>query len=253
MYFNCDTTTNYTSGSAFQQNLNLTLASRAANASLTGYYTTIIDQAGNAAYGLVQCRGYVSKRDCQACASTAATNIIQKCANQKKASIYNEDCSLQYSDGHFFSIADNIPRLIMWNLQNAIDPVVFNRQLGNLLRDLSSNASADSSRLAVGSTRYIDSLTMYAMVQCTKDIRADDCLSCLQEIISYIPQSTLDNKVGGRIFSLSCNFRYEIYSFFVLPSPTGSPPSPSFLQPDLTTPTKDSSSHGGNSTEFNLF
>ncbi|KAJ9176948.1 hypothetical protein P3X46_012207 [Hevea brasiliensis] len=139
-----------------------------------------------------------------------------------------------------FSLLD-IPRFYMFNLQNATDPTLFNSQLGNSLANLSPSAAADSSRLAFGSTRYMDSLSIYAMLQCTKDITGNDCLNCLQSILSYIPQLRINNKIVGRIFPLSCNFRYETYSFFQLTSPEAPPPpSPPIFQLNSTTTTEHS-------------
>lgn len=232
-YSYCNTSMNYTPGTAYQQNLKLTLTSLAVNASLTGYYTSTIGQTPNVAYGLIQCPGYVSKEDCQTCASTVATEIIQQCPNQKEASMCNENCSLQYSDRRFFSTADNVRRLCLFNLQEANDPVLFNSQLGNLLRNLSSNAAIDPSRLAVGSTSYTTFINIYGMVQCTRDLSGNDCLSCLQNISRYSPQCS-DKKVGARMTALSCNIRYEIYPFPPLSMLPLSPPS-LLLQPNSTT------------------
>ncbi|CAN1232288.1 Cysteine-rich receptor-like protein kinase 10 [Linum perenne] len=216
----CGTNGNYTSGSTYQQNLNLTLSSLVANVSLTGYYTTSNGEIPEAAYGLIQCRGYTTTRSCQTCADSLTTRITKLCPNQKEASIFDDDCTLQYADWNFFSTADVFPRVNMYSPNNATDPVTFYSHLNDLLENLSSVAADSASRLAFGGSKYSGSRYVYAMVQCTLDISGDDCLNCLHAIAIYIPSST-SNRDGGRLFALSCNLRFESYSFFQsLPPPS---------------------------------
>eukprot|EP00258_Populus_trichocarpa_P044966 XP_024460985.1 cysteine-rich receptor-like protein kinase 10 isoform X3 [Populus trichocarpa] len=154
----CDNSINYTSGSAYQQNLNLTLTSLAANASLTGYYISTVGQNPNLVYGLINCPGFISNEVCKTCANSVTTKIIQLCPNQMSASVCNENCSLQYSDSQFFSTADSAIRLSVFSSQNADDPFLFRSQLGSLLGNISNNAAAATSRLAVGRTSYTSSI-----------------------------------------------------------------------------------------------
>ncbi|KAM5580727.1 cysteine-rich receptor-like protein kinase 10 [Rosa sericea] len=239
-FLNCNGTVNYTSGSVYEHRLNLTLNSLVASASLTGFYMTNVGDTNDTVYGLVQCRGDLSKNDCNTCANTAATKIRQLCISQKEASIGYVNCSLQYSNRRFFSTFDSFPRLNLHNYKTAPDPVLYNRQLGNLVKNLSSKAASDPSRFAIGFTSYTDFIDIYGMAQCTQDLAENSCLICLQEIAFYIPQ---DGTVGVTLLSRSCNLRYEIYSFSVSPSrnqtpPAALPPSPLLLEPtSATTPT----------------
>lgn len=214
-YFsNCNTAANYTSGSVYEQNLNLTLTSLVANASQTGYYITSIGQNNDVVYGLVQCRGDLSKIDCQACANIAATEIRKFCFSQKEASVGYINCSLQYSERRFFSTFDSFPRLALYYNQTANDPVLFKSQVDNLVNNLSSNAASNPSKFAIGVTSYTDSKDLYGMTQCTQDLAENSCLTCLQQIASYVLP---DGFVGYTLISESCYLRYEIYSFFLSP------------------------------------
>ncbi|KAG6767531.1 hypothetical protein POTOM_028737 [Populus tomentosa] len=94
-------------------------------------------------------------------ANAVATKLIQRCPNQKVAFVFNESCLLQYSDLPFFSTADIAIRLVFLSPQNAEDPVLFRSQLGSLLGNISSNAAADTSRLADGRTSYTSSIDIY--------------------------------------------------------------------------------------------
>ncbi|CAN1232291.1 Cysteine-rich receptor-like protein kinase 6 [Linum perenne] len=216
----CGTNGNYTSGSTYQQNLNLTLSSLVANVSLTGYYTTSNGEIPEAAYGLIQCRAYLSRDGCQSCVDKVVSAAIRLCPYQRKVTRFSGECSLQYADWSFFAEADVFPRVNMYSPNNATDPVTFYSHLNDLLENLSSVAADSASRLAFGGSKYSGSRYVYAMVQCTLDISGDDCLNCLHAIAIYIPSST-SNRDGGRLFALSCNLRFESYSFFQsLPPPS---------------------------------
>ncbi|GLT68756.1 hypothetical protein SLA2020_409610 [Shorea laevis] len=216
---NCNSARNYTSGSVYEQNLNHTLTSLVANSSKSGFYITSVGQNHDAVYGLIQCIPEISNKDCKTCAKTAATEIRRRCFNQKEASILTNNCTLQYSDWRFFSTVNGDVRVSFHNLEDATDTVLFNRQMGNLVKNISSDAAASPSKFAVGITSYTDFLNIYAMVQCSRDLAENSCLTCLQGLISYIP-TCCDKKVGGRMLSMSCNLRYEIYPFFLSPSPS---------------------------------
>ncbi|KAJ4831696.1 hypothetical protein Tsubulata_033179 [Turnera subulata] len=261
LYAACDNSMNFTSGDAYQENLNTTLASLTGNASLTSYYTSTTGQNPDTAYGLIWCPAYISRETCQSCSKTAASNITQLCPNQREAIMCNENCTLRYSDTRFFSVADNVPRLCFYNRHNPTDQGHFNTQLGNLLRTLSTNAAVSPSRSAVGTVNYTDFATIYGMGECVNDLSESDCFNCLQSIIGYIPQCS-DKTVGSRIFSLSCLIRYEIYPFFTLPIPTAPPPaSPSPPQPkpnpfvtaNSSIPPDDAGEEGYNSMDSLMF
>ncbi|KAK9284928.1 hypothetical protein L1049_024109 [Liquidambar formosana] len=93
------------------------------------------------------------------------------------------------------------------------------KKLGNLVQNLSTDAGFSPSRFAVGVAKYTDIVNIYAMMQCTSDLAVSSCLSCLQVMTSHISISC-DGKFGCRIFSISCNLRFEIYSFFLSLPPT---------------------------------
>lgn len=253
---NCDNSMNYTSGSAYQQNLNLTLTS------LTSYgYVSTAGQNPDLVYGLVNCPGFLSVEECQTCAVSVAIQIIQLCPNQKTASVIDESCSLQYSDREFFSTADTVPRLDVFNGRNADDQDLFNNQLRSLLGNISVNAATDPSRLAVGRITYTSSISIYGMVQCIRNLTANECLRCLQSTSSYILQRS-DEAIGARVYTLSCNIRFEIYVFFPLSSlpppppspPPPPPPPPTSDQPNSTaTGTKDSTRNDGSFLGLTLY
>ncbi|KAF3443735.1 hypothetical protein FNV43_RR13425 [Rhamnella rubrinervis] len=237
----CYSSSNYTSGSAYERNLNFTLNSLVANASQNGFYISIIvGQNPDTVYGLFQCFGDFSAETCRNCANIAAKDIRQRCPTKKEASIGYERCVIKYSNRNFFSTANSNLRYNFCNKNNATDPVLFYRQLVNLLNNLSSNAESAPAKYALGTTNNTDNDT-YGLVQCTRELAEGSCLTCLREIISKIGICG-GGKLGAQLYSTSCYLRYEIYRFveaqpeLQLSPPEVSTPPPPLLEPNSTAP-----------------
>lgn len=237
----CNSGINFTSGSIFPVNLNLTLASLFANAPINGFATSSFGQDPNTVYGLLQCRAYVTKEECRTCAETSVRVIRQLCPNQKEASILSFDCSLKYSNHSFFSTADSALKIYIFNPANTSQPALFQSALGNLMLNLSSSAILSPSRLVNQSSAYMDSKTIYAMVQCTPTLEVSSCLNCLQDVIASM-SIACNVREGCRVSSLSCDLRYEMYPFSLTYSPTPAPSPPN----STTNSTSPSSSGNGN-------
>ncbi|KAF8395565.1 hypothetical protein HHK36_019515 [Tetracentron sinense] len=230
IYISCNTSSAYTSGTNYNSNLNLTLTSLAAKASLTGFYAATVGKHPDGVYGLVQCKGDISKEDCKTCASTSVTEIGRRCHNLKEAAIGYDNCWLWYSDKHVFSRVNDVRRAVLSSVQSVSDPVIFNGHLVDLMNNLSSKAASTSSRFTTGKSEFMD---IYSMVQCTRDLSENSCLRCLKEMIGYFPRCC-DGKEGGRVISLSCNVRYEKYSFFQSSSQSLPPPASVAASPLLS-------------------
>lgn len=228
---NCNTATNYTHGTPYEQNLNATLSFLVSNISLDGFSNVTVGQNPDVVYGLMQCRGYVSNQFCEACAKTAASKIRQRCPNKKEATLLDTNCTLQYSYQPLSSVINSNRMIELINIQNASDPSAFDQHVENLLQNLTSNAALSSSKLATGSSAYTNIQNIYAMAQCIRYSTQSSCSGCLQLMTSQIPFCCAGS-VGGRIISTGCNLRYEIYSFAVsLPPPSSPPPPPQIASP----------------------
>ena len=99
------------------------------------------------------------------------------------------------------------------------------------------NATADyavkdpSRRFGTGEAGFDETYPkIYSLAQCTPDMTAADCQSCLAGIIGRFTPQNFVGKPGGRVFGVRCNFRFETYSFFsgrpLLQLPGVSPPAP---------------------------
>ncbi|KAF6175740.1 hypothetical protein GIB67_038121 [Kingdonia uniflora] len=215
----CSNSANYTSGSQFKTNLDFLLSALLSNASKSGFYNTSIGNGLDTVFGLAQCRPDTSTEDCETCLNNFIVEIIKRCPNRKAATLREASCVLRYSNQRFFSRADVSPIVIYYNTKNASNVPLFSQLQGCLLNNLSQSAASEASKFKTGSIKYANCQPLYGMVECTKDLRCSACLSCLQQLITAIP----DGKSGGRIVAPSCTIRYELYIFFEISS--APPPS----------------------------
>jgi Salt stress response/antifungal len=89
-------------------------------------------------------------------------------------------------------------------------------------------------------TNYMANQTVYGLVQCTRDLIADECTNCVK---NYTATADCSDQLGAQIMGPNCYIRYELYSFDVASysessplSPTPSPPSTSPVLPALPPP-----------------
>lgn len=137
---------------------------------------------------------------------------------------------------------ESSPSPILYNTGNVTDATRFMDLLGKTLNDAATRASAGGSekKVAVAEASFTSLQKLYALAQCTPDLTASDCGTCLQFGIANLPQG----KQGGRLLTPSCNVRYEFYPFYnstVLQAPVSPPPAPSSPPPTPVTGPKGKS------------
>ncbi|KAF9589076.1 hypothetical protein IFM89_018807 [Coptis chinensis] len=161
---------------------------------------------------------------CESCVNNSAVEIIRRCPNRKVATLLYDYCTLRYSNTQSFSQVDSNPRAA-YNTADVSDADAnhYNRQLGNLLKNLSTTAVSEVTKFAVGSTDYTDFNDIYGLAMCTRDLSSTQCFSCLQNLIRWIP-SCCNNSVGAHLYTATCNTRFELYTFFQFSSPPPPPP-----------------------------
>ncbi|KAK7842558.1 cysteine-rich receptor-like protein kinase 25 [Quercus suber] len=215
----CSSTSNYTAGSPFENNLEDLFLSLSSNSSFTKFYKTSSGNDPDRVYGLYMCFNYVNGNDCHSCVSLATTDIVKLCPNSKEAFVGEELCQFRYSNQNFFGQLDVTGNIPKQNEENISEPQLFKGVVNNVLSNLAKKAAFDPNMYATQEEPFKDD-TIYALVQCGTDLSANQCNSCLQKAISDI-QTCCFFSVGARLFSRSCYLRYELYNFYqVLPSST---------------------------------
>ncbi|KAL6865246.1 hypothetical protein ACP4OV_016397 [Aristida adscensionis] len=245
-----DTSGNFTEGSAYQANIRRLAAALPSNASSSpSLFATGAAGAGTAAdavYALALCRGDTNASSCAACVATAFRDAQQLCALKKGATMYDDPCILRYADWDFLANAtDNRGQFVAWSFDNvsAAAAAAFDAASGRLVNATADLAAADTGRrFATGEMPFDEAYpNIYSLAQCTPDMAAADCRTCLGKIIRSITPTYFTGKHGGRVFGVRCNFRFETYLFYSgramlqLPGPPGAPPPAGNTTPPAVT------------------
>ncbi|KAK8940854.1 Cysteine-rich receptor-like protein kinase 2 [Platanthera zijinensis] len=196
--------------SLFLINLNSTIAdllSRISSADDGGVLSATADRARSPTpvYALAFCRGYLSRRDCLDCLSSAASRLRTCGAATGGRAIY-DGCTLRYENGPFFdqgTLPGNAPICA-----NGTAPTPgFAAATLSLLQDLCSATPKVASYFA-------DSVRdgVYAAAQCSPTVSETVCAVCLQvaygNIKGCLPSS------DGRAVDAGCFMRYSGEAFF---------------------------------------
>ncbi|KAL0012445.1 hypothetical protein SO802_007553 [Lithocarpus litseifolius] len=213
-YHNCSNTGNYTVTSPFQNNLNNILHSLSSNASISKFYNTSTGNDTDRVYGLYMCLDYATNEICHDCITTASHDMLKLCPSTTEAAVWEETCQLRYSKKSFFGILDVTGNIPLDNKMNNSQPEEFKSIVNVTLNTLAYQAAFNRSAnmYATGEAAFQDK-TIYALVQCTRDLSANDCNLCLQSATADILR-VYYYSVGARLLSRSCYLRYELYSFY---------------------------------------
>lgn len=212
----CSNHSRYADNSSFHHSLNNLFYSLSSNSSVSKFYNTYAGNNLDRVYGLYMCFGNTTIEVCNSCISTASQDILKHCPNRKEAIIWEEHCQLRYSNTNFFSTLDIIGNQAQRNSMNILEPErrrfkdALNITLSRAVKDAVYDPSPDM--YAAKKVRYLKSETLYAQVQCTGDLLANDCNTCLQIAINNA-SSCCNSSLGARIYSKSCYLRYEVYDF----------------------------------------
>ncbi|XP_054776916.1 cysteine-rich receptor-like protein kinase 44 [Prosopis cineraria] len=215
----CNDTTTYTPNSTFHRNINVLLSSLTSNASLdsSGSYNTVMGFGTlYAVNGFFLCRGDITMLTCQDCVAAAATDVISRCPNQTEAVIWYDVCTLRFTNT-FFRFGSVFPGMNLTDEKSvsSTDIIRFNQSLFGLLDDLDTRAanSETDKKFATGEVKVTSSMTVYGLVQCSKELTSEQCETCLQNAIGILP-SCCDGKQGARVLLSPCNVRYELFQFY---------------------------------------
>eukprot|EP01018_Ginkgo_biloba_P036402 Gb_35264 [translate_table: standard] len=215
----CNNGSTYSEDSKFASNLNRVLEELVNKTSNTRFNTSLYGQGPYKVYGLLECRGDTSPDECWSCSQEASTSIKAHCPNDIGGRVWLEMCFLRYENYNFFSRLD-AQSTVIFNPQIVTNPDAFRKAILTLLSNLAVKASEPANKgFATGKGAYSSSREVYGLVQCCRDISAQDCRSCLKSGVNILYQN-YSQKQGAESMSGSCTIRYEIYAFYNSMSPS---------------------------------
>ncbi|KAF7811125.1 cysteine-rich receptor-like protein kinase 15 [Senna tora] len=207
----------YTPNTPFHNNLKLLLESLSSNISTSGYYNTSIGEEQDKVYGQALCRGDINSKICEKCVEEASQDILNKCRSQD-AIIWYELCQVRYSFQMFISrmvYTGKFPEVDNQEKNVSKDPKRFSEVLMYLMNNLSYEAAFVPSKnmFASGEIEFSRKITIYGLVQCTRDISDTSCYNCLSSALGDL-SACCSHREGGIVLSRTCNVRFELSQFF---------------------------------------
>ncbi|XP_037437682.1 L-type lectin-domain containing receptor kinase IX.1-like [Triticum dicoccoides] len=234
----CSTDGNYSDGSQYHVNLDRLLSAiPMAAAKNSGFFNGMFGEAGDEVFGLFMCYAGDTDPECQDCLTRAPEGTMKLCPNSRRVHAVYRACTLRYSDESFFSVADlsitvlsaapyvQRPYQTRYDRDpyetsnngvplegNVVDMVGMSRTRSELIHRLMAKAGQAAERIAEGTQRFtdIDTQWMRAVVQCTRDLPARECTSCLSYYNDQLPR-LLRNNSGGAIKGYNCYLGYTIF------------------------------------------
>ncbi|QCE08404.1 serine/threonine-protein kinase PBS1 [Vigna unguiculata] len=253
-YTICYQSGDYDPNTTYQTNLNTVLSRLTSNTQIdNGFYNSSYGQDSDRVYATGLCRGDVSPHTCLTCLNHSTSLLLKYCPHQKEAVGGFDLCMLHYADDSIFGYQDSSFRFYFWWEANVTDWNQYSYVLNKLLFKLREKAaSADSfnrNKFAAGNATGPSSETIYAVVQCSTELTEAECNDCLGGAFSEISKYC-NNRIGGGIVKLSCNFRYMNSSFY---EPTAETlalqlPPQGFASPPSSSPTPYTTSNSSQST-----
>ncbi|XP_031128293.1 cysteine-rich repeat secretory protein 38-like [Ipomoea triloba] len=219
----------YTQNSIYHTNLNTVLSSLSSNLNQYGFSYVSMGDNPDRVSATALCRGDVEQDICHSCVEDACGNTVQSCPNQKEAFGGYDECMIHYSNVSTLGSWSRLPEIYMWNVENSSSPGQFIQELQKLLeglRDCAANGFP-LRKFAAGNTTGPALQTIYAAVQCSPDLSAQDCTDCLVSAFPDFPRcGPCSGKKGGRVVRPSCNFRFETDERFFNDTWIGCTPPP---------------------------
>ncbi|XP_028797755.1 cysteine-rich receptor-like protein kinase 2 [Neltuma alba] len=202
--------------SIFQGNLNATFQSMRTQISNQSehFATEQVVKGNNPAYGLFQCRNYLSIADCLSCFDFAADKIRRNCsAASNGAHITYDGCFLRYESSSFFDQSTDAGNNI-----NCGNETRNSTELASTVQQVLRNLEIATPRIngyfAATKTTVPNSngSNIYAFAQCVETLTQSGCDNCLNIALRNF-QICLPNS-NAKTFDFGCFMRYSTTSFF---------------------------------------
>ncbi|XP_058754101.1 cysteine-rich receptor-like protein kinase 26 [Vicia villosa] len=207
---------NYTADSEYDNNLQTLISSFYSHKEINyGFYKFSNGLDPNKANAIGMCSGDLKPNECLTYLSNSFADLREQCPNQKEAIMWGGSFTLWYSNRSIFRIVETKPTTILLSSSPVTDMDKYNDALNKLMTNLTDKAASGDSRRKYDADKYeyANFETIYGSVQCVPELSSQQCIDCLEAIISEIP-ICCNGTTGGRLLEPSCRLRYETYRFY---------------------------------------
>ncbi|CAA7018245.1 unnamed protein product [Microthlaspi erraticum] len=233
----------------YDLNRRLILSSLTSNVTThNGFFNSSFGQDPNQIFIIGMCIPGTKPDTCSDCIRDASDSLLQSCPNQTEAYTWPDTCMVRYTNSYFSGELVTEPSEVTVNNNTGGDIINYNITVFDIIgEDLMSRTVTPApgrghKYYAADVASLADLQTMYAMMQCTPDVRPGFCGLCLRDNLDDY-KSCCRDKPGGSIVRPTCFIRWDLRPFagafenITLPPP---PPPPS-----LTPPVRESANTTG--------
>ncbi|KAF2539718.1 hypothetical protein F2Q68_00019432 [Brassica cretica] len=180
---------NFTRTSSYRSNRDNLLSTLRDRSSLESYSNVTVGPSPNTVYGMFLCRGDINRTSCSNCIYAATLSVAETCNSHKGASIFYDECIVQYSNVSFFTLVEDAPAIRRYSASSSLGSSdFFNQTLPGkiyelILRAFSSSLSSPIPYFAEDRehvTQLEGSYDLKALVQCSLDLDPRNCTECLR-------------------------------------------------------------------------
>ncbi|WOG97448.1 hypothetical protein DCAR_0416788 [Daucus carota subsp. sativus] len=163
-------------------------------------------------YGMVQCRNYLSSRDCVACFD-AAVSLIRNCSAANGARVIYDGCFLRYESNSFYDQTTLPGNVGLCGNRTVSQSANFDTAVDGLLGDLQIATPKITGFFATSTRQIAGSVgAVYAVAQCAETLTKTGCLDCLTVASNNL--KTCPPEADGRAVDAGCFLRYSDTTFF---------------------------------------
>ncbi|KAL0694052.1 hypothetical protein Bca4012_061232 [Brassica carinata] len=177
---------NFTRTSSYRSNRDTLLSTLRDRSSLESYSNVTVGPSPNTVYGMFFCRGDISRTSCSNCVHAATLNVAETCNSHKGASIFYDECVVQYSNVSFFTLVEDAPAIRRYSPSRSLGSSdFFNQTLPGKIYELILRAASSSQVPYFAEdqehvTQLEGSYDLEALVQCSPDLDTRNCTVCLR-------------------------------------------------------------------------
>ncbi|EYU27841.1 hypothetical protein ABFS82_13G119700 [Erythranthe guttata] len=180
-----------------------------------GYYIAEAGEKGpDRAYGLIQCRGDVSKSNCTNCTRRSFILNVNDPSCGKGVLTWQTWCLLRYSNVSFFGTWEkNSLTVSQSNRASLVEQSVAAAKGKMLMMGLAEAAPGDSLMFAKGEIDDGLGGKRYGTAQCTRDLGKSACRDCLEWLVEGFARNVSDDR-SRTINGVGCFMIYDNTSFY---------------------------------------
>jgi len=189
------------------------------NESLPGFSNASVGQVPDMVYGSYFCRGDLDSELCHECVVNV-TGALSKQEATYECFGFDDQCMVQYADHPIYSLYRK-GFVLSYGGRGRIVPNYeqYNRTLSRTIQGLVKEAAVGKWARTNFATRVTNvtgssNEKIYTLVQCSPDISAMNCSSCLDDLYSYIPTRCCGPTSGADAIHANCMLMYNNQSFF---------------------------------------